>query len=87
MTEETINIIQIVAPAITSAAGALLAVKMAYSRIREDITELGVEVSELKDQFASQAVQNTRDHGEVMARVKVLAERIDNMRSPWQKST
>lgn len=79
--------IQIIAPAITSAGGALIAVKMAYSRIREDISNLDTKMEHLEEQFVGQTIQNAREHGEVKSRLGILSERVENMRAPWLRNT
>lgn len=71
--------VQMMAPAVTSAGGALLAVKIMYGRIREDIADLFKKIEHLEEEFVSQTVQNAREHGDVAKHIGVLQERVENL--------
>lgn len=71
--------VQMMAPAVTSAGGALLAVKIMYGRIREDIADLFKKIEHLEEEFVGQTVQNAREHGEVTKHIGVLQERVENL--------
>lgn len=79
--------IQMLAPAITSAGGAVVAVKLVYARLREDISDLYTKVQELEDQFVEATLRNARDHGEVQSELGVLKERIENLRTTINNRT
>lgn len=76
----TVAFLEMIAPSLTSGVGAIIAVKLAYARIREDIADLRTDVDELKESINEAAIQNAKDHGEVQAEVRVLRERMDNLR-------
>ena len=71
---------EMIAPSLTSGFGAIIAVKLAYARIREDIAKLFEKVEELEGQIHEASLKNAQDHGEVQAEIRVLRERMDNLR-------
>ena len=44
------------------------------------------EVKQLKIDVGAMAVKNAEDHGDVQAKIAALEERVEAMRSPWNRA-
>ena len=79
MTEEALNIMSMLLPAVSAAGGAIVATKVSVARMREDVKDIFDQLHTLKNEVHTSNLANEVKHSEwkvAIARVETKLETL-----------
>lgn len=87
MTQETIDVLQVVLPAVAAAVGSVVATKVSVARLEKDVSRLYDHVEELRTEIHNASMTGERESSDLKVKLAALRVRVEQIGAPWQRKT